>query len=74
MEHCGHGEIILMEDSINWESPIFSFPKSLGERKWGKEEILESSSGKWTMKKLFIKAGSNSVISFALVRSQTDVE
>ncbi len=37
--------------------PIFSQPKSLGDRDWGTEELLELSSGKWSLKKLFIKKG-----------------
>ncbi len=36
----------------------FFHPKSLGEREWGTEELLAYSSGKWMMKKLFIKKGS----------------
>ena len=59
-----------MEDLINWKNPIFSFPKSLGERKWGKEEILESSSGKWTMKKLFIKAGSKGGLQYHRLKDE----
>ena len=35
--------------------PIFSKPKSLGDRDWGSEELLEFSSGNWTLKKLFVK-------------------
>ena len=37
--------------------PTFSKPKSLGHRDWGTEELLELSSGKWSLKKLFIKKG-----------------
>ena len=37
--------------------PTFSNPKSLGKRDWGTEELLELSSGKWSLKKLFIKKG-----------------
>ena len=46
-----------MEQINNWKSPIFSNPKSVGERIWGSEEILEHASGKWMLKKLFMNSG-----------------
>ena len=59
-----------MKDSNNWKSPIFSNPKSVGERLWGKEEILESSSGKWMMKRLFIKAGSKGGLQYHRLKDE----
>lgn len=42
------------------ERPIVQFPsaESVGEREWGEETLLVLSPNKYTMKKLFIRAGS----------------
>ena len=39
--------------------PIAQFPvaESVGEREWGEETLLVLSPGKYTMKKLFVRAG-----------------
>ena len=50
--------------------PIFSKPESVGERLWGKEEVLETSSGKWIMKRLFIKAGSKGGLQYHRLKDE----
>ncbi len=37
--------------------PLFPKAESIGKRDWGEESLLVLSSGKYTMKKLFVKAG-----------------
>lgn len=37
--------------------PEFPEPESVGPREWGEETLLVLSSGKYTMKKLYVKAG-----------------
>jgi len=46
------------------KKPIFSKPKTLGRRPWGKEELLVLIPGKLMLKKLFIKAGSKGGLQF----------
>ncbi len=43
----------------NTKRPVAQFPeaKSMGPRDWGEETLLVLSSGKYTMKRLYIKAG-----------------
>ena len=40
------------------EKPIFKKPKNIGNRPWGKEELLVLIPNKLMLKRLFIKAGS----------------
>tara|TARA_Y100000739_G_scaffold219981_1_gene218984 strand:+ start:649 stop:1083 length:435 start_codon:yes stop_codon:yes gene_type:complete len=40
-----------------WIYPEFSSPRNMGKREWGTEELLEISSGNWSLKRLIIKAG-----------------
>jgi mannose-6-phosphate isomerase-like protein (cupin superfamily) len=46
--------------------PVAQFPEaeSVGPREWGEEILLVLSSGKYTMKKLFIKAGKKGGLQF----------
>ena len=62
-----------MEDNINWEKPIFSSPKSPGERIWGKEEILETSSKKWMLKRLFMKAGAKGGLQYHRLKDEAGI-
>ena len=59
-----------MLDKSNWKKPLFSDPESVGDRLWGIEEILESSSGKWMLKRLFIKAGSKGGLQYHRLKDE----
>jgi mannose-6-phosphate isomerase len=41
----------------NYLQPKFPKPQSVGEREWGTEDLLVLVSGKYTLKKIFLKAG-----------------
>ena len=59
-----------MKSSPKWEMPIFSNPQSVGERLWGSEEILETSSRKWMLKRLFIKSGSKGGLQYHRLKDE----
>ena len=59
-----------MKDQYNWHKPLFSKPQSAGERIWGKEEILESSSKKWMLKRLFMKAGAKGGLQYHRLKDE----
>jgi mannose-6-phosphate isomerase-like protein (cupin superfamily) len=44
--------------------PKFPKPESLGYREWGAEDLLVLASGKYTLKKIFLKAGSKGGLQF----------
>ena len=50
--------------------PIFSRPESVGERLWGKEEVLETSSGKWIMKRLLMKANTKGGLQYHRLKDE----
>ena len=52
------------------EMPVFSQPISAGARLWGEEQILESASGKWMMKKLVIKSGSKGGLQYHRLKDE----
>ncbi len=41
----------------NFLKPKFPKPESVGEREWGEEDLLVLVSGKYTLKRIFLKAG-----------------
>ncbi len=41
----------------NYLQPKFPKPQSVGKREWGTEDLLVLVSGKYTLKKIFLKAG-----------------
>jgi mannose-6-phosphate isomerase-like protein (cupin superfamily) len=41
----------------NYLKPKFPKPESVGYREWGKEDLLVLVSGKYTLKKIYLKAG-----------------
>ena len=41
----------------NFLKPKFPTPESVGYREWGNEDLLVLVSGKYTLKKIFLKAG-----------------
>ena len=48
----------------NFLQPKFPKPKSVGYREWGAEDLLVLVSGKYTLKKIFLKAGSKGGLQF----------
>lgn len=48
----------------NYLQPRFPKPESVGPREWGTEELLVLVSGKYTLKKIFLKAGSKGGLQF----------
>ena len=46
-----------MKNKISVKEPFFPINKELGKRDWGSETLIHLAEGKWSMKKLFIKAG-----------------
>jgi mannose-6-phosphate isomerase-like protein (cupin superfamily) len=48
----------------NYLQPKFPKPISVGEREWGTEDLLVLVSGKYTLKKIFLKAGSKGGLQF----------
>ena len=44
--------------------------KDLGERDWGKETLLHLAEHKWSMKRLFIKAGSKGGLQYHRVKDE----
>lgn len=48
----------------NFLQPKFPKPESLGYREWGSEDLLVLASGKYTLKKIFLKAGSKGGLQF----------
>ncbi len=48
----------------NHLQPKFPKPQSVGEREWGTEDLLVLVSGKYTLKKIFLKAGCKGGLQF----------
>lgn len=48
----------------------FPNPKDLGERLWGEEILLAASKGNFTLKKLFIKAGSKGGLQYHRMKEE----
>lgn len=42
----------------NYLKPKFPIPQSVGDREWGKEDLLVLVSKKYTLKRIFLKSGS----------------
>jgi mannose-6-phosphate isomerase len=57
---------------MNKKIPIPIFPKaeSIGYREWGEENLLVLSSGKYTMKKLSVKAGKKGGLQFHRLKDE----
>ena len=52
------------------QQPIFSLGIDLGEREWGSETLIHLAEGKWSMKKLFIKAGSKGGLQYHRLKNE----
>lgn len=50
--------------------PLFPQPESVGPRDWGEEILLVLSNGKYTMKKLSIKAGKKGGLQFHRLKDE----
>ena len=50
--------------SKNFLQPNFPKPESVGNRDWGTEELLVLVSGKYTLKRIFLKAGCKGGLQF----------
>jgi mannose-6-phosphate isomerase-like protein (cupin superfamily) len=48
----------------NFLQPKFPKPESVGSRDWGSEDLLVLVSGKYTLKKIFLKTGSKGGLQF----------
>ena len=48
----------------NFLQPKFPKPESVGDREWGTEELLVLVSGKYSLKKIFLKAGCKGGLQF----------
>ena len=59
-----------MDKEILPKLPIFSLDKDLGKRDWGTETLIHLAKGKWSMKKLFIKAGSKGGLQYHRVKNE----
>ena len=56
--------------NLDWEVPGFSKPQSVGSRDWGSEDLLEISSKKWSLKRLFLKKGSKGGLQFHRLKDE----
>ena len=59
-----------MKEDLIFKQPYFSLNKDLGERNWGKETLLHLSESKWSMKKLFIKAGNKGGLQYHRLKDE----
>ena len=53
--------------------PVFSTPSDMGERPWGKEELLILVPGKYMLKKLTIMAGSKGGLQYHRLKDECGV-
>ena len=59
-----------MKKEILFQKPRFSLDKDLGKREWGTETLLHLAQGCWSMKKLFIKAGSKGGLQYHRLKNE----
>ena len=59
-----------MNKEILPKIPIFSLDKDLGKRDWGTETLIHLAKGQWSMKKLFIKAGSKGGLQYHRIKNE----
>lgn len=59
-----------MEKKVFSQKPIFSLNKDLGEREWGTETLIHLAKGRWSMKKIFIKAGSRGGLQYHRIKNE----
>ena len=59
-----------MKEELNFKKPNFSINKDLGKREWGTETLIHLAESKWSMKKLFIKAGSKGGLQFHRLKDE----
>ncbi len=57
----------------NFLQPKFPKPESVGPRDWGAEDLLVLVSGKYTLKKIFLKAGSKGGLQFHRQKNECGV-
>ena len=55
------------------QQPNFFVPEDLGERPWGKEELLVLVRGKYMLKKLTIKAGSKGGLQYHRLKDECGI-
>lgn len=59
-----------MKKDFPLKQPFFSLNRDLGIREWGKETLIHLAEGKWSMKKLFIKAGSKGGLQYHRLKNE----
>ena len=59
-----------MKEDFSSNQPILPINQDLGERDWGSETLIHLAEGKWSMKKLFIKAGSKGGLQYHRVKNE----
>ncbi len=57
----------------NFLKPKFPKPESVGEREWGNEDLLVLVSGKFTLKRIFLKAGHKGGLQFHRQKNECGV-
>jgi quercetin dioxygenase-like cupin family protein len=57
----------------NFLKPKFPKPESVGEREWGSEDLLVLVSGKYTLKRIFLKAGHKGGLQFHRQKNECGV-
>ncbi len=63
-------EIDFVNDKSEFLPPNKPINKDLGRRDWGTETLLHLAEGKWSMKKLFIKAGSKGGLQYHRIKDE----
>ena len=59
-----------MNKEILPKIPIFSLDQDLGKRDWGTETLIHLAKGQWSMKKIFIKAGSKGGLQYHRIKNE----
>ena len=59
-----------MNNNISRNEPFFPINKEIGKRDWGSETLIHLAEGKWSMKKLFIKAGKKGGLQYHRVKDE----
>ncbi len=53
--------------------PKFPTPLSVGEREWGQEDLLVLASGKYTLKRIILRAGSKGGLQFHRLKDECGI-
>ena len=59
-----------MKEDFSSNQPIFPINQDLGGRDWGSETLMHLAEGNWSMKKLFIKAGSKGGLQYHRIKNE----